>query len=131
MNESLAEDIAKVLATEGVGTVGTDIFTRNLDWSIDRNGVLVKELGNPESSVENPMQVQNIEITVRDKDSDAAHSKIKEIRDILHGKAYFETDNYRVLQARSQTGIVDGDSDLQGRQLYRSEFRLMFEDINA
>lgn len=128
---SLAQDIGKVLENEGAGTVGVDIFDRDLDWGIDSNGILIEEVGSPESSMENPMQVQNLQITVRNSNSDDAHSKILEIRDILHGKAGYDTESYHVFQTHNISGIEDLKSDLQSRQLYRSVFRLMFEDINA
>lgn len=83
---SLISDIADYLATNGLGTVGTDIFYSYVP-DIDANVIAVLDTGGAQPSVDiGSLKNPTFQIFIRNSSYATGKSKLDSVRSLLHQK---------------------------------------------
>jgi hypothetical protein len=124
----MIENLADYLESEGVGTVGTDIFIGELP--IDKNDCIsLIYMPSPEPNKSVPYYSQTVDIRGRFSKFDRGYSKMKEIFDILHRKEnYNDISGYHVYLSYAIGPIIDNDRDAQRRHLFQLSLIFVYRD---
>lgn len=109
--KNIADDIADYLATQAIGTVGTDIFVSRM---VDdpNNQVVVIPTGGPDPNrYVADLHEPTFQIVVRNTDFDSANTKLRAIRAALHNKLNLTLSNHVALfiRAASEGGYIGQD----------------------
>jgi hypothetical protein len=79
----MCSDIAAQLATQGIGTVATDIFIANFPPTPD-NCILLVQTGGKPPDVVGDMEHPNLQVKVRNTDYDTGEGMMSDVYDYLH-----------------------------------------------
>ncbi len=104
---SLIDDIATYLQTNGVGTVGTDIFKSYAPDTDSGTVIAVLDTGGPKPDIDLiSLKSPTFQIFIRTNDYSAGKSKLDTIRSLLHGKIGFTAGStyFLFLHAQSEGG---------------------------
>lgn len=119
---NIADDVADYLATQSVGTVGTDIFVGRSVPDPD-NQVVVFATGGPEPSRHlATMKEMTVQVYIRNTSYSTGNTKLEAVRTALHKKHGLTLTNHRILfsMAASEGGHIGQDSE------GRDEFSINF-----
>lgn len=118
----LADDITQYMATNGIGTLATDLFEGNLPDSPD-SAVVVIETGGTQPERELPFKSPTFQVYIRNQGYSAGRTKLDAVRALLHaiqnqtiGSTYF----YYIF-AISEGGHVGRDDN--SRDLFSINFQ--------
>jgi hypothetical protein len=121
----IAEDLADFLATNGIGTVGTDLFIGELP--LDTNNCLSLVYSpSPEPNKSIPYYTQDIDVWGRFSKFDRGYSKLQEVFDLIHGKENYIMGDYHVYLSFARGQINDNDRDSQRRHLIQLTLSFTF-----
>ena len=84
---SWIEDIGTYLQTQGAGTLGTNIFYQNFDFSAVNSVILIEQAGQaPRTTLRNTMNLKRPElgVRVRNQDNETASDTADTIYGLLH-----------------------------------------------
>lgn len=130
MNYMLGEEIADLLASNGLGTVQTDIFLERLPQNT-ASGLVLASLPGVQPEMYLDTLKDAIMFIARDKDGTAAYKKLAAIRDLLHRGQNYDTPNFHIYFSYAVAGIAYVDTDLNGGMIYSLTIDFIYEDINA
>lgn len=122
----MIRDIAQYLQTNGVGTVGTDIFLQQLPANPDNVVALFQYAGEPPDLHWNG-EYPGLQVLVRNKNTEAALTKIEHIKNILHGISETTINNHRYLLIRARQSPELLEKDGNNRAIFVCNFRVIKE----
>jgi hypothetical protein len=118
----MPEDIADLLVTAGLGTLGTTLVMGRLPEQPDVCAAIADTAGRPAAWVHNggERRYPHVQVIVRDRDPQAARTRARDIRDLLvaiRGGAIASVNGrtYKAIYAMSEPFAMTGDSS--GRSL--------------
>ena len=125
-------ELAKYLASEGFGTVGTDIFAgRGLRKDPDEQ-IAFFVLGDQDPNRYVKVQTLVFQIEVRKKTYETAKTVDKDIYDLLH-KTFMNTtksnDKYVILALNCTQHSTDEGEDEKNLNIVSSTYSLMYEYV--
>lgn len=121
----MLDDIATLLQTEGLGTVGTTIFKGHRPPTPDQCLTLYQYAGNPPRLVQGARyEYPGLQVWARSQDPSLPISMLEAVIDALHGITDYQTAyaRYLIFVAR-QSPEAMGQDDL-GRTEYVVNFRV-------
>lgn len=120
---SLNDDIAKYLADEGVGTLGTDVFADNYPAAPQNLVAVIPAAGNqyPDVSVR-ALRYPAAQVMVRNIDHNDAVTKCEEIRALLHVLIGKQLDNYFILRSHLRFEFQPLGHDVNGLWEFTATF---------
>jgi len=116
-------DISDYLATQGHGTVGTNIFTGWMPDSPDVAISVMQTAGGPPMVHPSTMEYPNVQVLVRHTSYDSGWTLINNIYDDLHGLAN-TTINTRVYSIQALAAPVKIAEDAKDRVMFSCNFRI-------
>lgn len=122
----LLDDIATYLQTNGVGTVGTDIFLGQLPASPDNCVALFEYAGFPPDLIwsgERP----GLQARIRNKSYSAGRTKAEQVVQKLHGLAESTLSGTRYLLVRAEQSPESLGRDANGRNEWVVNFAIIKE----
>lgn len=122
----LIDDLGTYLQTQGIGTLGTDLFQGHLPSSPD-NCVAVFETGGSQPNKDLPLNHPSFQVIVRNKSYATGRDKLESVRTALHRKfntslVSGQTFAYYIL-ATSEGGHIGRDES------GRDEFSINFQAV--
>ena len=121
----IIEELADHLETEGVGTVGDDIFIGELPLDVGNCMALLYSVSSePNKSLD--VYEQTIDFWVRNKSASAGYALLKSAQEIFHRMGNYELDSYHVYFSNSLGSIEDNDRDTERRKLYKLAIRFIY-----
>lgn len=120
---SLISDIADYLATQGLGTVGTDIFFSYLPDAGD-NILAVLDTGGVQPDIYIPTKDPTFQIFIRSSTYSAGRTKMDSVRTALHNKYNTTIGSYYFyfIQANSEGGHLGRNPDTRGLDEFSMNF---------
>lgn len=122
----LIRDIAQILQTNGIGTIGVDIFLGQLPASPD-NVVVVFEYAGEPPDLHWSGEYPGLQILARNKSYDAGRQKIEQVKNILHGMAETVINSHRFLLIRANQSPFFLERDENNRAIFVCNFRIIKE----
>jgi len=126
----IKESVAKILETNGIGTVGSTIFIGEIP--VDLNGTPVNNafciLNAPSATSDKAIRIYNstLDFWGRFTNSDTGFNKMQQIYDFFHGKYDYELDGFHVYFSFSPGSIMDFDRDAERRKMYKLSVTFIF-----
>lgn len=107
---NVISDIATYAATNGIGTLGTDLFYSILPANID-SGVVVVDTGGPAPDKYIPTKNPTFQFFVRSLDYDTGKAKLDAIRALFHQKSNLTIGSiyFYYIMAMSEGGHLGRD----------------------
>jgi len=122
----LLDDIASYLQTNGVGTVGVDIFLGS--WPVGpNNAVAIFEYAGEPPDLHWPGEYPGLQVQVRNKSYEAGRQKIEQVKNVLHGVAETVVNNHRYLLIRANQSPFFLERDENNRAVFVCNFRVIKE----
>ena len=120
---SLISDIADYLATQGLGTVGTDIFYSYMPDAGD-NIMAVLDSGGVKPDIYLPTKDQTFQIFIRSSTYAAGKSKLDSVRSELHNLYNTTIGSYYFyyIQAIAEGGHLGRNPDMRGLDEFSINF---------
>ena len=130
MNPNFTEQIAQLLATEGVGTLGVDIRIGSAPENQSTIVMLVEQSG---ANQDPDMEIRTIDIDFwgRNADSAKGHSKMQDIWNRLHRRKAYQLTDFYVFFGKVIGTIDDLGKDSNQRQLHKLRIRFTFRVLVA
>lgn len=122
---TLLETIGTELQTEGLGTLGTNIFLGKLP-SNSEDSIMVMHSASPQPNLVFDVYEQYIEFWTRNKSSEEGLTVMQAIRDIFHRGANYSLGDYHIFLSNMLGGIEDNDQDIEGNKLYLMRMRFIY-----
>lgn len=120
----LIDQIADYLANQGLGAVGTDIFTSYLPQTPD-NAIAVLDTGGFEPSIDIPTKEPTFQVLIRNTNYSNGKDDLDSVRSALHQKRGFEVYSgetyFYFIYAISEGGHLGRDEN--GRDTFSINFR--------
>lgn len=123
---ALIEEIADLLASQGVGTVNTDIFIGDIEHNKE-NGLFLINEPSPEPNQAIQIYDQVIGFWSRYKKTNLGYSKLKSVQDVLHQRSNYTLASYHVFFSHNLGMIDDMDRDVQERKLHKLSMRFIYQ----
>lgn len=122
----LLDDIANYLQTQGIGTVGTDIFRGLMPDQPDNCIALFEYAGSPPDLHWNG-EYPGLQVRVRNKSYSAGRAKIGAVVDVLHGltEQVLGTTRYLLIRANQSPESLGRDNN--GRNEWVVNFAVIKE----
>lgn len=122
----LIRDIAQILQSNGIGTLGVDIFLGQLPASPDNVVAIFEYAGEPPDLHAN-IEYPGLQVMVRNKRYDAGRQKIEQARNVLHGIVETVINGHRYLLIRANQSPFLLERDENNRAIFVCNFRLIKE----
>lgn len=120
---SLNDDIAKYLADNGLGTLGTDVFSDNYPAAPQDLVAVIPAQGNITPNAEvRYLRFPAVQVMVRDSDHDTAVGKCEQIRDLLHVMIGKQLDNCFILRSHLRFEFQPIGQDTEGLWEFTATF---------
>lgn len=120
----MIRDIAQILQSNGIGTIGADIYLGQLPASPD-NVVAVFEYGGEPPDLHANIEYPGLQVMVRNKRYDAGRQKIEQARNVLHGLAETVVNGHRYLLIRANQSPAFLQRDENNRAIFVCNFRVI------
>lgn len=113
------------MASNGIGTVGTDIFIGELP--LDKADIIsAVYVPSPHPNKAIPYYNQTIDFWARFKSYDDGMGKLQDLFDLFHQKENYEIDGFHVYLSYAMGMIDDMDRDMERRHLFRLSLSFIF-----
>lgn len=116
MDNVLITEIASKLEDWGFGTRGTDIFIGNMPETISE-GLLMIDAPSPEPHKYLDTEDAVIDFRYRSDHTDQAQRKMRELYNLLHRRANWQTLSYYIYFSNALSLPRDADRDLEGGKM--------------
>lgn len=122
----MLRDIAQLLQTGGIGTLGADLFLGQLPDSPD-NCVAVFEYAGGPPDLHWGGEYPGLQVLVRNKSYEAGRAKIEAAKNVLHGLAETKVNNHRYLLIRANQSPFLLERDASDRVVFVCNFSVIKE----
>ena len=121
----IIESVGAYLNTNGLGTLGTDLFIGELPLE---KGDCVTMIYAPSPDPDPAIDVyeQVIEFWSRNKKTEVAYSKLLAILNLLHKGQNYSITGYHVYFSNALGMIEDNDRDIERRKLYKLSIKFIY-----
>jgi hypothetical protein len=119
------EQIAELLQSNGIGTVGTDIFIGDITTRTE-NGLYIVNSPSPAPNEAIDIYEQIVDFWTRNDSTEGAYSKLQQVMDVLHKRTNYTLTGYHVFISHNMNMIEDMDRDLQRKKLFRLTIRFIY-----
>jgi len=123
----IIDQIADLLEDQGIGTVGTSIFTGELP-NDGNNIVSLVSSPSPEPNKSIPYYTQNFDVWARYSDYDDGNAKLQSIFDIIHQREDFDLTDFHCYLSYAVGMIDDMGRDAERRHLFKVSFAVVYRD---
>lgn len=130
MNPNFTEQIATLLADEGVGTLGETLWVGNAPDDKNEVVMMVAQSGlDPDPD----MEIRRIDIDFwgRNPNSAQGYSKMQDVWNRLHRRKAYQLTDFYVFMTRAIGTIDDMGKDANQRQLHKLRIRFTFRVLVA
>jgi len=124
--ELLLEDVGGYLQTQGVGTIGTDIFYGFMPDASDNCITLFEYAGSP-PDLHWGGEYPGLQVRVRNKSYATGRTKIEQVKNALHGLAETTLGATRYLLVRANQSPQSLGRDANGRTEWVINFTIIKE----
>lgn len=114
---SVKEDLAAFLQTNGIGTIGTDIWGELPIGKEDSLGIVESPSPEPNKSID--LFEQAIDIYARFAKATDGRAKMEAVFNLLHRRQNFQLAHYHVYLSYASGMIEDLDRDAEDRHMYK------------
>ena len=129
MNNSLISEVASKLQDWGFGTVGTDLFIGSLPETV-ATGCMIVNAPSPEPHKYLDTEDQIIDFWYRADHSDYAYTKMRDLYNLLHRRANYNTLSYHIYFSNALGSIRDADRDIEGGKMLQLSVQFKCRNIN-
>lgn len=129
MNNVLIREVASKLQDWGWGTLGTDIFIASLPETVS-TGCMIINAPSPEPHKYLDTEDQILDFWYRADHTDEAYRKMRDLYNLLHRRANWNTLSYHIYFSRATGSIRDADRDLEGGKMLQLSVQFMCRNIN-
>jgi len=122
----MLKEIGTFLQSQGIGTLGTDIFLGLMPDKPDNCIALFEYAGEP-PDLHSSLEYPGLQVLVRNESYAAGRQKIEQVRSVLHGltEAMINGRRYLLVQAKQSPESLARDEN--GRAVFVCNFRVMKE----
>ena len=122
----MIRDIAQLLQSGGIGTLGVDLFLGQLPDSPD-NCVAVFEYAGSPPDLHWDGEYPGVQVLVRNKSYEAGRAKIEAAKNVLHGVSETIVNNHRYLLIRANQSPFFLERDASNRAVFACNFSVIKE----
>lgn len=123
----ILDDISTYLATNGVGTEGTDLFIGELP-NTQEDCVAIIAAPSPAPNPAIPIYDQIIDVWARYGLTGAAYDKLLQVQSLLHLQSNYELENHHVYFSNAMSAIDDQGEDSESRKLLKLTVRFVYRE---
>lgn len=121
----IAYEIAKYLADNGFGTLGTDIFVDQIPS--DQNGIYVSSIGGS-MDYYTPIEEAALDIYVKNTSAETCKDTLKDIANHIHRMYDTTTANAHIYSILAIGNIENVDRDLEYAKIYKQTYSVRCRD---
>lgn len=121
---NIIDDVANYLASNGIGTLGVNIFEGFLPQGVDQ-AVAVIKTGGDRPNIDLPVEHPSFQILIRNIEYDTGEAVFNKIRDLLHNQYNMQFQNgssiyFYYCRLRADGGFIGKDA--KGRDSWSMNF---------
>jgi hypothetical protein len=121
----MISSLADFLQTEGVGTVGSDIFIGEIPLDVS-DAIALTLVPSPAPDKSIPYYTQTIDVWGRFTDSEDGLSMLQSVFDAVHRQENYAITGYHVYLSYAAGMIEDMDRDTERRKLYKLTLSFLY-----
>ena len=126
----LPRNLADLIATTGVGTVGTDIFIEKL-VADPANAIMLVSITSPTPDLYLDTAYLDFEVWCRNESTKTASDNLTTIYNLLHRNHHITLGDYYIYFIHAQGSIDNFDEDNEGRKLFKQTYRAIYRDTRT
>jgi hypothetical protein len=127
MSSYLLTEIAYRLQSNGIGTVGTDLFIGDMPLDAPDGVYLLASPSDPPDN-EVDWEYQNVDFYVRFKNTKLGYDKLRSIYDNLQRDHHYQLAIWYVALSEARGQVEDLDRDVQNRKILKQSFRFIYRN---
>lgn len=129
MNQNLEREIAQLLQSWQVGTVGTDIFIGELPQGITE-GLLIVSAPSPDPDVYIDSEYHIIDFWYISPHTVEAYQKCRDVYNLLHRRHHYNTTNWNIYLSKALAQVEDFDRTEEGGKMCRISVQFYCRNLN-
>lgn len=124
----ILEAIQDFLVSEGIGTVGTDLFIGLLP-ATEEDSIAIIGAPSPAPNPAIPVFEQYVDFWARYRQPADGYDMLNAIQDLLHPQVNYTLGDYHIYLSNSQSQIDDMAQDSESRKLLKLTIRFIYRNV--